>query len=86
MSWRQTVSGISSPASAAIPPAQAPAAFTTTGAAKGPRLVSTPVTRPPSTLIAVTSAPWTSLAPRSRAARMKPDVVPNGSAYPEPGS
>ena len=62
--------------------AQPPAALTTMGAVNAPLVVSTPVTRPPSALteIAVTSAPWTSRAPRSRATRMNPVAVDDGSA------
>jgi len=80
VSWRQTVSGISMPASAATWPAHPPAALTTTGASIAPFVVSTPWIRPPATRIAVTSAPVRSVAPRSRAARMNEPAVIDGSA------
>ncbi len=80
MSWRHTSTGMSRPASAATPAAQAPAASTTTGALTSPREVRMPATRPPSIGIAVTSAPVSRRAPRSRAAARKLVAVIDGSA------
>ena len=81
MSWRQTVIGMSSPASAATRPAQPPAALTTTGAAKDPRVVVDPgdpaaVHGDRGDLRALDEP----RAPVARRAHEAPTAVPDGSA------
>ena len=79
-------SGTSRPTVAARPPAHAPAASTTTRDAMRPCDVSTPATRSPSITTRSTRQPPRNRAPSRRAAARNPEVVPAGSAYPEPGS
>ena len=67
--WRVGIIGTGWPASAAIWPAQAPAASMTIGASIGSETVSTPVTLPFERRIPVTArlgrsrAPWRAAAP-----------------------
>jgi len=66
--WRTTATGTRAPARPATWRTQPPAASTTTGAATGRRLVSTPATRPAVTDIPVTGSFSVTTAPCSRQA------------------
>jgi len=77
--------GRSSPTLFPITGAQAPAAFTTTGAWNGPRVVSTPETRPWFRMIPVTSVSSRISAPSLRAAPAKPRLSSMGFTSPSCG-
>src|SRR5438093_1439319 len=66
--------------------AQMPAAFTTTSHAIGPLSTTTPLTRPPPTVIATMPAPVSTLAPRARAPSVSAVARPAGSTWPSLGS
>src|SRR2546427_753424 len=66
--------------------AQMPAAFTTTSHAIGPLSTTTPLTRPPPTVIATMRAPVSTLAPRARAPSVRAVARPAGSTWPSLGS